>query len=364
MTNRHGDRGDGRTATAATGRSTQKVTRSRFRLAEAAAELVAAATTYGTVFDRAQALVEPLQKLAPIDAMTICLVDLDRGHHTLAVRSGYPMSAGRYFDTDEFRSNVFALGTRETTNLRTACLPALLEEVGAWTTYMKPAGYTDGITLGLFADGNRYIGTVCAQTRDPGGLDRETCDRLQSFAPLIASAVDPLRDVRAIASLVGHALAAAAIGCDGTTRSLPGYPRDPILGTGSPVIATIRAKMGEPPVPVFFLTPGSGSHSHSLRRITALPCRVDPFGQLIAVVISSPPGDLHGLTHRDLEVLGLLVDGCTNANIADRLSITARTAVGHVERIMCRLGVTSRTMAATQALRGGLHIPYELRTSK
>jgi DNA-binding CsgD family transcriptional regulator len=53
-----------------------------------------------------------------------------------------------------------------------------------------------------------------------------------------------------------------------------------------------------------------------------------------------------GLTDRQLEVLGLLADGLTNAEIADRLVVSVRTVDHHVAAILAKLGVTSRREAA------------------
>ena len=62
----------------------------------------------------------------------------------------------------------------------------------------------------------------------------------------------------------------------------------------------------------------------------------------------------HGLTAREREVLALLVEGHTNKRIAEQLFISESTAGVHVSNILGKLGVTSRTEAATVAARLGL----------
>jgi DNA-binding NarL/FixJ family response regulator len=52
-----------------------------------------------------------------------------------------------------------------------------------------------------------------------------------------------------------------------------------------------------------------------------------------------------GLTDRQLEVLGLLADGLTNAEIADRLVVSVRTVDHHVAAILAKLNVGSRREA-------------------
>jgi DNA-binding NarL/FixJ family response regulator len=57
------------------------------------------------------------------------------------------------------------------------------------------------------------------------------------------------------------------------------------------------------------------------------------------------------LSERELDVLALVADGKTNAEIADALSISEKTARNHVSAILGKLGVTNRIEAATFAVR-------------
>ena len=60
------------------------------------------------------------------------------------------------------------------------------------------------------------------------------------------------------------------------------------------------------------------------------------------------------LTKRELEVLGLLADGLTQAEIASKLVISQKTVGSHIERILSKLGVRSRTQAVALAFREDL----------
>jgi DNA-binding NarL/FixJ family response regulator len=60
------------------------------------------------------------------------------------------------------------------------------------------------------------------------------------------------------------------------------------------------------------------------------------------------------LSPRERAVLGLVVAGKSNKEIAADLNITEATVKGHLTLIFCRLGVTDRTQAVVVALRRGL----------
>ena len=61
-----------------------------------------------------------------------------------------------------------------------------------------------------------------------------------------------------------------------------------------------------------------------------------------------------GLTDREIEILQLIVRGCSNAEIAQQLFVTVGTIKTHVRHILNKLCVDDRTHAAVLALRAGL----------
>ena len=73
---------------------------------------------------------------------------------------------------------------------------------------------------------------------------------------------------------------------------------------------------------------------------------IDPeFGHLLQ---NSP------LTVRELDVLRLIVEGCSNEAIGKRLYLTVGTVKTHVRNILNKMCVDDRTQAAVRALRAGL----------
>jgi len=67
---------------------------------------------------------------------------------------------------------------------------------------------------------------------------------------------------------------------------------------------------------------------------------------------SAPEGPQ--LSPREREVLGLVADGCDNAEIAGRLYVSPSTVKNHVSRLFEKLGVDNRVQAATFAIHEGL----------
>lgn len=57
------------------------------------------------------------------------------------------------------------------------------------------------------------------------------------------------------------------------------------------------------------------------------------------------------LTPREREVAGLVAEGLSNRQIAEKLYVSERTAETHVQNILTKLGFTSRTQVAGWVVR-------------
>lgn len=68
----------------------------------------------------------------------------------------------------------------------------------------------------------------------------------------------------------------------------------------------------------------------------------------VSSLVQSRPVE-HDLTVRELDVLGLLATGATNQEIAEELYLSVRTIDRHVGNILTKLGVRTRTAAASYA---------------
>lgn len=95
---------------------------------------------------------------------------------------------------------------------------------------------------------------------------------------------------------------------------------------------------------------------HQMRQ--AAPTADMPFNKTVTIQGNDPELEqaleTSPLTERELEVLELIVAGCSNAIIAEKLYITVGTVKTHVRNILNKLCADDRTQAAVRALRSGL----------
>jgi DNA-binding NarL/FixJ family response regulator len=86
---------------------------------------------------------------------------------------------------------------------------------------------------------------------------------------------------------------------------------------------------------------------------TALGASIAPklVSQLSAVQPSAGPAEKDKLTARERELLGLLKQGMTNAEISRQLGVTEKTVRDHMVNILSQLNLRDRTQAALWAQR-------------
>ena len=126
--------------------------------------------------------------------------------------------------------------------------------------------------------------------------------------------------------------------------AFPGHPNDHV--SYQQTIDSVRGKLGGT---AFAAAWDDGMHltwDEVRSEVNALTAPID--------AAAPNPEVMHGLTRREREVLQLLVEGGSNRTIAETLSLSERTVEHHVLHILTKLGLDSRTAAATWAVRHGL----------
>jgi DNA-binding NarL/FixJ family response regulator len=148
--------------------------------------------------------------------------------------------------------------------------------------------------------------------------------------------------------------------------------------SGHEVCRRLRERFGER-LPIIFL---SGARTDVMDRVAGLLVGADDYiskpysaDELVArvrrsimrtvEVIDSSGGDLAArLTPRELEVLRGLAAGLTPKTIADELFISRKTVATHIQRILAKLDVHSRSEAVSLAYRHGLVSPDSIAHSR
>jgi DNA-binding NarL/FixJ family response regulator len=112
-----------------------------------------------------------------------------------------------------------------------------------------------------------------------------------------------------------------------------------------------------------YLTKDSGAEEirSALQRVTAGQAAIDPAVQhhLVTAIAAGPPENREpqlpdGLTPREAEVLTLIAQGLSNAEIAGRLVVSETTVKSHVNHLFAKTGARDRAQAVSYAFHHGL----------
>ncbi|MHA6793478.1 response regulator transcription factor [Pseudonocardia bannensis] len=325
------------------------------------AEVAGIAAAPASFEERAAALLGSLYPVVPFQAGWIALLDPERCRMVPLASPGYDDTARAYLTSPASVAEIELLGLdRARPPMRLRDFPVPPAEVRGWAEYLRPAGFREGLGVGLFAPDGRYLGQLTLNTESAANPTDAARDLIGTLAPMIAHAVDPLRTITAAAGLVRGATAGVVLTRSGQALPLPGLGAHPLLGAGSGLLA-VAARLADGRAHAVFLCPLAGPDPAGGHvRVTVLGCPTQSPHHLVAAVVLAPAPDLRGLTPRELQILGLLIEGWTNARIAAELVVAPRTVAAHVEHILAKLDAGTRALAAVRALGQGLYVPPEL----
>lgn len=325
----------------------------------AVVDLAEVAASAGRLQERGNALLSELRRHVPFDSAWLSLAEPGGTGYISVAGASLDRSVELYLSGPEMARDIELTGAnRDRAPLSPSDLPYPAEELATWAECLIPAGYHEALAVALYAPGQGHVGFLALLSGSKRRPDERVRQDLAELVPVIARGVDPIRSLASAARLVGGAEAGVALCRNGTTRLLPGLAYDPLLADGSGVLSAARAALQAGQAYTSFLWPRGGRHApDGHARVTVLSGTDDVPGVWTGMALLSPADELRGLTPRELEVLGLLVAGCTNQEIAQVLLISPRTVAAHMEHILHKLEAPSRTLAAVRALRAGLYVP-------
>jgi hypothetical protein len=308
------------------------------------------AASAGSFEQRAQALLTTLHCVVPYDAAWIAIRDPVTRRHRPVGQVGNTTALAQYFALPEADEELEEVGlNRLRPPMTTSELPMPLDEYLAWGEYLLPAGFRDGLGMGLFTEEGRHLGFLTMVTGDRSGRMTAYRGLLGRLRPSLSLAIDRLPSLVQAAQWSGNAVGATVLTRGGRSMPIPGVPSHHVFTANSKVAQVARRQARTAAARSSFLCPWAAG----LVRISVLNCRDETADHLCALVTAEPAPNLDGLRYSDLCLLGALLEGWDH----DRIHAAAGGAPAQLDEIMQLLGLDTLHALLLYAAREGLYIP-------
>ncbi|WP_043723823.1 helix-turn-helix domain-containing protein [Nocardia asiatica] len=301
-----------------------------YELASIAADALRGVRPHGQLLQRIGTLMD-------VDAAIVTRPDLASGSMHVLAQRGYGPEELRLMTTRSLLARDPAL----TSIRRDRTRPPIRWWVDPDYTYensesarefLCPAGFNGGMSIGYYTETGEHAGYVHLSTRARLIPSPAQLAVLERSLPVVAALLD--------ATPVGPDAEVAVVE-DGRLV----FCADDVPHVDMQQVATLLGG----------LNVRSAPRSGSFRWRGSKWYRIDWSSnnlRVCAVVHREEPP--HQLTAKEFEVLDHLCAGLTNADIAARMYLSERTIAHHVERILGKLGATTRTAAVAQAIHEAL----------
>lgn len=294
-----------------------------------------------------------LQRIVPFDAAMLSAYDPVRGVHRCLAQVGYDSRVASFANSDYLSCPSYRVSLESTIPMRMRDYSFDFHGLPTYRDILRPAGFAEGATAVLRRKGTTaQAGMLVISQRDPDGIDDERRAFLSILAPMLARIVDDQGRLRLLRARSAPSTLAMVVTADGDTRPLdtaaarlcheaPGLTQAAITLLGTDAVAH------------------SGYVWHDSRWWRVVMTRSEdvslPQPDMV-VVTAKPGGPPAGLTRRELQVLTLIADGLSNAEIASHLGLSVRTVTTHVEHILRKMGRPSRAGCAARTESEGMRL--------
>jgi DNA-binding CsgD family transcriptional regulator len=308
-------------------------------------------TSSASVEERLEEVLDELRRVFAFDAGIVTSANTPTGYRTTIVSRGYEDSFVGYLLSPEWQTELIEPFGMPRTGwpLRERDLPVDPMTVRGIAEYGRAQGLYEGMVSALHTPDGRHTGFLMLSGASEEAPSDEACAVVGRLSLALANMVDPLQSARVLATTLEGDATSIAVRPDGTVTPLrtPRGSSGPALDLPVPEIVDRTLPAGRRTAS--FLWPRAGGGWYSCQ---AFRCRDG-----VAVLAVRDADRLYELTPRELEVLTSLTSGDSNNEIADQLCVTTRTVRAHVEHVMAKLGVGSRSAAVSRALAEGLALP-------
>ncbi|WP_432522329.1 response regulator transcription factor [Kineococcus sp. SYSU DK006] len=302
----------------------------------AAGRIAAACSATGPARTRAEHALAELHALVPYTGASLARWNGTR--HVLVAQAGYQAQTLADLNGPVYlRDPMWHVTSARRVPTRWQDLPFPAERSPLYRESLRPHGYREGMTAPFFRPDGGYAGMLTLNTDSAAHPDDPAVEVLRLVSPrwttvLAGSGDEPPADpehqpLRIAVSNAGDCTALRA-------AQVP----DELLEAAR----RLRDRAGG-----FAWVPG-----HRLPwRLRGEPSSSPGIASVVRCEPAPVPG---GLSRREVEVLTGLASGASNEEIARDLHASRRTVSTHVEHVLAKLGVRSRTEAAVLALREGV----------
>jgi DNA-binding CsgD family transcriptional regulator len=310
---------------------------------------------------RAHDLLDALAARSGSSASAICLWDPIQQRHIGIANHDYPEPVMDHLNTWFIDHDPLfdAMRARGLGALRWRDFPDYRDGYSVNSVF-RPAGFDEGLSARLVTTDGTYVGTIHVNCDDPRYPSDDDVVEINTLRAQMAEQLDFSLRPRMVAELVAPDAQAWAVDDLGRAHLL--RRGDTFAATLDPPLVSdlaVAFRAAAPAVRAEVIRWNDGTSWLHVRRIGTSPrYHGDSLGAVILVTRAALP---MGITPRELDALTLAVCGLTNAQIAERLFISVRTAGHHLESATVKLGATNRASCASQAVSYGLLSAHVLR---
>jgi len=312
------------------------------------------------VEEKVAEILDAAEPIVQVDGWMIWGVDPLTGERTRLYAKGYPEPLMAYLDGPDFEVDVVSPFAQAETGwpARVRDLPFKPLELRCMSEFYLPVGFVEGLVAPLASVGGRCTGFLDSSATDRRHPTDEARQLMSYLSRILGRLIDPVEDTRRAGRLLaGEQYVLQIEPVRDRDRREVGRrvqmirPRSvgeeqELLTYFDGLVKLIVESTGHWWATQFFWE-GPAGQWHRSRCV-----RRHDGGFVVGVSpLEQRP---YGLSKRELEVLTLVADGARNDEIAARLMVTTRTVKAHVQHILEKLDVSSRSAATMHAIEEGI----------